>query len=106
ERPLQLPVLVVEVGLVDGGAGEAVLDVDVEVELAQADPGFLAVGGDGAEGAAGVAAGGGRGGPGGGGQGGGPGQGGRGRRGRGRPRSAGRLSAAAAGRPGRKLARR
>src|SRR5205814_2488679 len=36
--------LVVEVGLVDGGAGEAVLDVDVDVVLPQLEAGLLAVG--------------------------------------------------------------
>ncbi len=35
ERALQPPGMVVEIGLIDGGAGEAILDVDVDVELAQ-----------------------------------------------------------------------
>ena len=48
----------VEVGLVDGGAGEAVLDVDIDVILAQGELRFLAVGIDGDQGAAGVLAGG------------------------------------------------
>ena len=44
----------VEVGLVDGRAREAVLDVDVDVVLAQRQLRLLAVGVDGDEGAAGV----------------------------------------------------
>src|SRR5262249_19471889 len=57
EGALQLPVFLVEIGLVDGGAREAVLDVDVDVIAAQGDLRLLAVGGAGAQGAAGVAAG-------------------------------------------------
>ena len=45
---------VIEISLIDGGAGEAVLDVNIDVELAEADLGLLAVGIAGDEGAAGM----------------------------------------------------
>src|SRR5262249_52692569 len=48
--------LFVEIGLVDGGAGEAVLDVDVDVQLAQRELRFLPVRIDGDQGTAGASA--------------------------------------------------
>ena len=50
--------MLVEVGLIDGGTGEAVLDVDVDVLLTQREVGGLAVGIDHDKGAARVRAGG------------------------------------------------
>ena len=41
--PSSCRLFVVEIGLVDGGAGEAVLDVNIDVKLAQAELRFLAV---------------------------------------------------------------
>ena len=52
ERAFQTAPFVVEVRLVNGGAGVAVLDVNVDVKLAQGDLGFLALGIAGDEGAA------------------------------------------------------